>query len=322
MKRRNLTTSTAAAVFALFIAVQCGAESPDDVLAENSLVRLTRADYDAALQRIPYELREDFATSAHRLTLFLNNILLRKTLAVQAHLNGVPPDPEVLREMPQEMEAALAAAQVRTIEERAAKEFDARRDSYIVAARETYRVTKERYKKPEELKISAILISTDKRGNEAALALAQATRSKLMAGFDFAALARQVSEDKDSAAQGGALPWGTEEQMNPTLARTAAALPRAGEISEPVLIGTSYVIVRLDDRHPAGYTPFEEVQDSLLASMREDYIRNQRETALDSVRNDPKLKVNHEALDALIVHVDPERMKPASTPQSGTVSPN
>jgi peptidyl-prolyl cis-trans isomerase C len=303
---------TLVALFAIFSSIAGAAQSSDDVLAETAQVKLTRADYEAALARIPEDAREEFATSPGRLTLFVNNILISKTLAAQARQAGLAPDPDVLRDEPTQVERALAAAQVKAIEETAAREFDARRSSLTVAARENYMLARDQFMRPEEIKISVILFWTEGRGNDATLSLARATRDKLIAGRDFAALAKQVSEDKGSAAEGGSLRWATADEMNPTLARTALALPRIGDISEPVAIGKSYLLVRLDGRRPAEPIPFDEVKDSILDTMRANHVKDERESRLAAIRNDPTMKVNQPALDALVrrIDIDPERYKP------------
>src|SRR6266511_3936680 len=57
----------------------------DEVLAENAFVKLTLADYVAdLLMRVPPEMRAEFAARPRRLTMFLNTLLIDKTLAKQA----------------------------------------------------------------------------------------------------------------------------------------------------------------------------------------------------------------------------------------------
>lgn len=181
-------------------------ESPDDVLIETAEARITRADYDAALARIPADLRDAFATSSRRLTQLLNNLLITKTLATRARRVGLQPEPGMPMETPSDVDRALAAAQTRATEEAAGRDFDARQQSLMSTARENYLLNRAKYQRPEEVRISTILISTEGRGNESALALAQATRAKLAAWADFAALAKEMSEDKGSAPNGGQLP--------------------------------------------------------------------------------------------------------------------
>src|SRR5881409_226762 len=64
------------------------ADLPSNVLVRSRWIDLTRADYDAALSRIPENLRYDFATSPKRVEGLLNNILQTKTLAAQARAHG------------------------------------------------------------------------------------------------------------------------------------------------------------------------------------------------------------------------------------------
>jgi hypothetical protein len=288
---------------ALAASLAIAAGSPDDVLVETAEARVTRADYDIAMARIPADLRDAFATSPQRLTALLNNILLTKTLAARARQVGIAPEPGLPTDTPADMDRALAAAETRAIEDAAKRDFDSRQQALVVTARETYLVDRQKYLRPEEVKISAILISTEGRGNDAALALAQATRTKLLAWADFNALAKEMSEDKGSAPNGGQLPWATAKQMDPLLAQAAFKL-KVGEISEPVLIGSSYILIRMDDRHAAAPIPFDEVKDSIMATMRNDFVNAQREAQLDAIRSNPAMKVDQAAVDALVVHVD------------------
>jgi len=304
------------ALSATFAGLASAAGSPDDVLVESAEVKLTRADYDAGLARIPEQSRYEFAMSPRRVTALVNNILVTKTLAARARASGLPPDADVPQEAPADLERALAAAQIRVIEEAAGREFDARRESLLPAARETYLVHKDKYRRPEEVKLSAILIAAEGRGEEGALALAAATRAKLVAWADFAALAKELSADKASAAEGGRLPWAPADRMEPPIAKAAFAL-KVGEISEPVRVGSDYVLLRLDERRPASQIPFDEARDSILAQMRVDFINGQRDEQVAAIRNDPTLKVNQPVLDSLVKRADSSAFKapvPARTP--------
>jgi len=300
------TFSRTVAGIAVVLALNAWAgESPDDVLVETAQMKLTRADYEAALARIPSDLREEFATSSRRVGTLLNNLVITKTLAARAQHKGLQPD---AGDTPADRDRALAAAETRAIEEAAGSDFDARRASFLATARETYLLAKDQFRRPEEVRISAILISTEGRGSDAALARARASRDKLVAWADFGALAREVSDNKESAAAGGQLPWASAAQMDPALAQAAFAL-KSGEISEPVQIGNYFLLIRLDDRRPAGKIPFDEVKDSILATLRIDYVNNARETQLGAIRNDPTMKVNQAAVDALVIRVDPNLYK-------------
>jgi len=310
-----------AAVSAMVPAFAAAAESPNDVLVESREVRLTRADYEAGLAQIPADLRDDFATSPRRLTMLISNILVAKTLAARARAAGLEPDASLPKETPADVERALAAAQTRKIQEDAGRDFDSRRESFVPVAREKYLLDKDRYRRPEEVRLSAILISTNGRGDDEALELARATRAKLVAWADFAALAKELSDDKGSAADGGRLPWASADKMDAPLAKEAFALTRIGEISEPVRVAAGYILIRLDERRPATTIPFDEVKDSILEALRTEYVAGQREAQLTAIRSDTALKVDQPALDALVRRVDPKLLQPGSSAPAPQASP-
>ena len=78
-----------------------------------------------------------------------------------------------------------------------------------------------------------------------ALAKAQEIRKKLLAGGDFAALAKTESDDTGSAQQGGDLGFFAHGQMVPPFDQAAFQLP-AGQISEPVKTQFGYHIIKVE----------------------------------------------------------------------------
>jgi PPIC-type PPIASE domain len=275
--------------------------APDDVLAENAMVKLTRADYEAELARLPAASRAGFASDPKRVTTLLNNMLVGKTMAAEGRKGGLDRDPLIQRRMALEAEKVLAEAEAQRIEALAGAEFDAKVAQYLPKAREHYLVDKDKFVVPEEIEASHILFLTNTRSEAAALALAQQVEAKLAAGADFAALAREFSEDPATKSGGGHLSWFGAKQMDPGFAKAAFALKNAGDVSPPVLSRFGYHVIRLDGRRPQHQKSFDEVKDQLIADMRQAYINEQRALKIAAIRNDPALKLNQPALDALIV---------------------
>jgi peptidyl-prolyl cis-trans isomerase C len=290
---------TAALAGASFVALAQGA--PDDVIVENATVKLTRADYEAELQRLPADSRAVFGTDAKRVAALLNNMLVGKTMAAEARKEGLDRDPLVQRRIALESDKVLAEAEGQRIEALAGAEFDAKVAQYLPKARERYIVEKDKFVVPEEIEASHILFLTDARSEEAARALAQQVEAKLAAGADFAALAREFSEDPRTKGRGGHIGWFPAKQMDPEFATAAFALKSVGDVSPPVLSRFGYHVIRLDGRRPQRQKSFDEVKDQLIADMRRAYVTEQRALKVAAIRNDPTLKVNQPALDALIV---------------------
>ena len=308
---RTLYLLAAAAMLSIGSSPVLAEGSPDDILVENSLAKLTRGDYEADLQRVPQELRATFASDPKRLTTLLNAMLTAKSLAAEARQAGVDRDPQVARLLALETDRTLAQVQVRRIEEAAAAEFDAKRAEILLKARETYAVEKDKYRAPEEVQASHILFNAQRNGPDAALAKANETRAKLVAGADFATLAKEISDDPSAKTNGGELGWFGPAKMDPSFTKAAFDLKNVGDISEPVKSRFGYHLIVLEGRHPARQLSFDEVKDQIIAELRTRYINDKREAKLASIREDPKMKVDQSAVDGLIQDVDSQAFRRA-----------
>jgi peptidyl-prolyl cis-trans isomerase C len=297
-------TVTAFALATLIIAADCVAQSQkagDEVLAENAAVKLTRSDYETDLLRVTPEMRGEFAASPKRLTMMLNTLLVDKTLAKEARDAGLDRNEEIARRLALETDRFLAQAMIGKIENDAAAAFDARQADFLAAARETYVLNKEKYRRPEQISASHILFDPAKRGNDAALALAKETRAKLLAGANFAIVAAEVSDDPTAKTNGGGLGWFGPGKMDPAFTKAAFALKNAGDFSEPVQSSFGWHIIRLDGRRPPQDMPWEQARKVIMTELKQRHVVETRDAKLNAIRNDPNLKINQAAIDALVV---------------------
>jgi len=297
-------TVTAFALATLIIAADCIAQAQkagDEVLAENAAVKLTRSDYETDLLRVTPEMRGEFAASPKRLTMMLNTLLVDKTLAKEARDVGLDRNEEIARRLALETDRFLAQAMIGKIENDAAAEFDAKQADFLAAARETYMLNKEKYRRPEQISASHILFDPAKRGNDAALALAKETRAKLLAGASFATVAAEISDDPTAKTNGGGLGWFGPGKMDPAFSKTAFALKNTGDLSEPVQSSFGWHIIRLDGRRPPQDMPWEQARKVIMADLKQRHVIEARDARLNAIRNDPNMKINQAAIDALVV---------------------
>ena len=308
----RLIRVTLASLLGCYCACIFAQASPDEVLAENELAKITRADYEADLLRIPPEKRDSFSSDPKRVGTELSSLLTNKTLGAEARKAGIDRDPKVQRLIALQVDAVLAQLEVRAIEEQAATRFEAKREQFLVKAREVYVRDKDKYRVPEQVNASHILFDTKKRGNEAALALAKDTLANLRGGADFAATAREVSDDPTAKTNDGNVGWFGPGRMDPAFTEAAFQLKSAGDISDPVLSSFGYHLIRLDGRRPATLASFDEVKDQIVADLRQTYVQEQREARVNGIRNDPAMKINKAAIDSLIFQADPKLLKRAS----------
>ena len=91
---------------------------------------------------------------------------------------------------------------------------------------------------------------TPPRDDAQALARIVKAQQKLGAGGDFAALAKEYSDDPGSAQQGGELGWVGKGQGLDTAFETAAFALKVGEISQPVKSSFGYHIIQVEENDP------------------------------------------------------------------------
>ena len=88
------------------------------------------------------------------------------------------------------------------------------------------------------------------RDDAQALARIIEAQQKLGAGGDFAALAKEYSDDPGSAQQGGELGWlGKGQGLDPVFETAAFAL-KVGDISQPVKSSFGYHIIQVEEKDP------------------------------------------------------------------------
>jgi len=138
-----------------------------------------------------------------------------------------------------------------------------------------------RFSVPEERKASHILISfgADKSASKKQI---EADLAKLKGGANFADLAKQVSDDPGSKAQGGDLGWVKRGQMVGKFEDALFALKKAGELSDVVETQYGWHLIRLDEVKAPRTRAFEDptVQAELadLYRQREVQKRFQEQT--------------------------------------------
>jgi peptidyl-prolyl cis-trans isomerase C len=276
-------------------------QSADPVLAERNGVKVYRSEYEAELLKLSPDVRPGFANNQRRIAELVVRLLVQKSLAAQPETAALAQTPQNAVRIGLENERVLAQLRLEDIERRAGAAFDARRAQYDARARELYLVDRRKYEQPERVAASHILFDVKRHTPEEARRLAEQARARILAGADFNAVAKEVSEDPSAGQNAGKLGWFTRAEMDPAFASAAFALKQNGDVSEPVLSSFGWHLIKLEDRRAAAPRPFEEVRDLILAEVRKKYVDEQREAALASIRDDPNVKLDREAIDALYV---------------------
>ena len=92
----------------------------------------------------------------------------------------------------------------------------------------------------------------------------------LQAGADFSTLARKISEDQQTASQGGDMGWMLPQQSFVEFEQAAYAL-QPGELSHPILLPDGYHVILMKERKQL--EPFEVLKDDLIRSLQQQNVR-------------------------------------------------
>ncbi|TMM46791.1 SurA N-terminal domain-containing protein [Colwellia ponticola] len=125
---------------------------------------------------------------------------------------------------------------------------------------------------PEQRRISHILIefNEDDADDEAAKAQVQAVVTRLEQGEDFAALAKELSNDTFSGENGGDLEWLEPGVMEESFDEAALALVNVGDISPVITTSFGYHVLTLTDYKVEEVKTFTEVKTELRSQLSHD----------------------------------------------------
>jgi peptidyl-prolyl cis-trans isomerase SurA len=127
--------------------------------------------------------------------------------------------------------------------------------------------------------------------------------NKLKAGEGFEKLAAEFSEDKQSAANGGKLPWFGINKTPPAFENAAFSLENKGDFSQPVRSAYGVHIIKLVDRKELG--AFDEVKNDLKQKLTKASRFNAgRESLINRLKKEYKYTENKEALVQIYPLID------------------
>ncbi len=162
-------------------------------------------------------------------------------------------------------------------------------------AKKFYDGHKDQMERPEQFKVSHILVAVKKDAppaeREAAKKKAESLLQQAKAGADFAKLASENSDDPGSKAHGGDLPWLERGQTVPEFEKAALALTKPGELSPVVETQFGYHILKLADHRAAGAVPFEEAKPRIVASLRRTAVNESLQKRVEGLRAKAKVEI-------------------------------
>ncbi len=157
-----------------------------------------------------------------------------------------------------------------------------------------YEEQKTQFSTPERRKISHILFAFNKDGNADEQARQKALAAKqALAGKDFATLAAEVSDDKQTAKKGGDLGLFNVGVMEKAFEDAASQL-KLGEVSEPVKSAFGYHLIKVTELVPGEVKSYDQLKPELLKA----YQKSQAEASFVAL-GEKLAEVSYENPDSL-----------------------
>lgn len=171
-------------------------------------------------------------------------------------------------------------------------------------ARKFYDDNPPRFEEPERVRVSHILLSTQDPATRKPLSDAQKENKRRQiddllkrakAGEDFAALARDYSEDPGSKERGGEYPPFARGQMVPEFEATAFALGE-NQISDVVTTTFGYHIIKLHERIPARIVPFATALERIREGLKQQAVQKQLPDYFEKLTREANVEILDEKL--------------------------
>lgn len=157
---------------------------------------------------------------------------------------------------------------------------------------EYYSQNQDRFKRPETVRASHILIKVPKDAiefqKEEAKKEIEKIRKRAVGGEDFADLAKKFSQGP-SAERGGELGYFQRGQMVKPFEEAAFAL-KSGEISQAVETQFGYHIIKLLDKKPPETTSFKDVRVRLEQFLKQGKVRKEIMAHVEKLRKKAKIE--------------------------------
>lgn len=155
-----------------------------------------------------------------------------------------------------------------------------------------YDENKEKFKQPERVKASHILVKvspdTDEKAKEAARFKIEAIEKKVKAGEDFAKLAQENSEGP-SSDNGGDLGFFQRGQMVKPFEEAAFSL-KEGEVSQIVETRFGYHLIKVTEKEPEQIVSYEQAAPRIQEFLKREKIQEMLQERLEQLKEKADIK--------------------------------
>jgi peptidyl-prolyl cis-trans isomerase C len=244
---------------------------------------------------------------------FLDNLIRFEVLAKEAKQRGLDQDAEVVRTMKQVM-----------IQKLMKDEFETRVKPEDVTDAEMQKFYQEHlaeYNKPEEVRVSAIIV-TDKAAADKAAADAKGPKGADSKGFRD--LVNQYSTDDETKQRGGDLRYfaADSKDIPAEVSKAAFALQKTGDVAGPIKGGDKYYVIKQTGRRKAIAKTFDEVKKQIQNRIYRDKRTKAMEDFVANLRAQAKIELFEDRLGKVRIDTSAPPAMPPGAPGAPGAMPD
>ncbi|QTD35940.1 peptidylprolyl isomerase [Pseudomonas fluorescens] len=303
---------SAAAVALLVVAVALvvrpgndpvAAQQPAPVIAANSGPAVARLgnqqvspeELQALLAAVPPQTREQLRGNREALERWIRSRLAEKAVLEQADAQGWAQRPDVVRQTRAATEQIVFRDYLQSVSQVPA--------DYPSAAelQQAYDAGKANWQTPALYRVSQIFLGVNEPQNLEAVRKQAVELSKKAQSTpaDFAALAKEFSQDRLTAERGGDTGLQPLQQLVPEV-RGAVARLKVGAVSDPVQSSAGFHVIKLTEQQPARTATLEELRDQLTQALRAQRQEQIAQAYLDGMLNTATLSIDGAELNKVL----------------------
>ncbi|WP_445261093.1 peptidylprolyl isomerase [Pseudomonas sp. RL_5y_Pfl2_70] len=303
---------SAAAVALLVVAVALvvrpgndpvAAQQPAPVIAANAGPAVARLgnqqvspeELQALLAAVPPQTREQLRGNREALERWIRSRLAEKAVLEQADAQGWAQRPDVVRQTRAATEQIVFRDYLQSVSQVPA-DFPS-----AAELQQAYDAGKANWQTPALYRVSQIFLGVNEpQSLETVRKQATELSKKAQATpADFAALAKEFSQDRLTAERGGDTGLQPLQQLVPEV-RGAVARLKVGAVSDPVQSSAGFHVIKLTEQQPARTATLDELRDQLTQALRAQRQEQIAQAYLDGMLNTATLSIDGAELNKVL----------------------
>ncbi|MDI6743744.1 MAG: peptidylprolyl isomerase [Thermodesulfovibrionales bacterium] len=244
-------------------------------------IGITKDDIEKELQSMPEDVREAFLQDSNQFMRFLEDMANKEALHQEAVKKGIDKDSALQKKLEYYKKITI----IQMLLEKELSQKVKVSDSEI---KEYYKKNMGELASPEQIRLSHIMTKSE--------ATIKKAHERIKKGEDFAKVAKELSEDKQSAALGGDLGSFEDGKMPPEFNNAIRALKK-GDVSQPVKTEFGYHIIKVTDRKKGKNVDINNIKEDIRRVLLQEKQKEILDKYLQDIKKMYKVKINKAEVD-------------------------